>query len=154
MRRRDLILALTAAAIAGPAVASGHGGGGEGGSSPAGQNIDMAPMALPIVLDGRLVNYVFVQIRINLASAAAMDAFRAREPYLRDALIRAAHRTPFTLRSDLTRVDENRVRATLMPLAAAIAGPRAIASIVITSQTPRQRYGLPRPAGRGAAIVP
>jgi hypothetical protein len=151
MRRRDLLLALTTVAFAGTARASAP----SGGASPAGQNIDLAPVALPVVFNGRVVNYVFLNIRINLSPGADVARFRAREPYLRDALVRAAHRTPFTVPSDYTRINEARVRAVLMQQAGPIAGPRAIASIVFTSQMPRTHYGLPRPAAaRGAAIVP
>ncbi len=153
MRRRDLLLALTVSAIAGVAQASGPPAGG--GSTTAGQNIDLAPVALPVVANGRVVNYVFLNIRINLSPGADVARFRAREPYLRDALIRAGHRAPFTNPRDYTRIDEARVRAVLLQQAAAIAGPRAITSIVFTSQTPRSHYGLPRPAARsGAAIIP
>jgi hypothetical protein len=147
MRRREIFMVFTAAAFATQAMASEP-------ATTAGQNIDLAPLALPIVVDGRVVNYVFLNIRINLTSGSVMERFRTQEPYLRDTLIRAGHRTPFTLASDYSRIDQARVKAVLMQAATAIAGRGAIASIVITSEMPRQRYGLPHPAAAGPAIVP
>src|SRR5687767_7430079 len=96
MFRRALIAAALAAFT--PAAA-----GAAGGAPPpkdAGQYVDLLPVALPIVVDGRLVNYVFVYVRINLTSAALPNRVREREPHFRDALVRAGHRTPFTLPGD------------------------------------------------------
>jgi hypothetical protein len=102
-----------------------------------GQNVSMAPVALPIVVDGRLVNYVFVSIRIDLAPLANTTKLREKEPYFRDALVRAAHRTPFTLPSDLTKIDEVRLRAVMLHEAQAIAGAGAVRGVVILSQAPK-----------------
>jgi len=157
MRRRDLFTALGLAVLASPAFASGHGGGAT--PAPAANYLDIAPVGLPIVANGRLVNYVFVTVRINFASGANVTSMREKEPYFRDALVRLGHRTPFTRNDDYTRIDQPRLRAALLPLATAIAGRGNIASIVVMSETPRQRSGLPRPPGApqpraGRPIIP
>ena len=59
----------------------------------AGQYVELQPVGLPIVSGGRLVNYVFVYMRINLTSAANASRLREKEPFFRDAMVRAAHRT-------------------------------------------------------------
>ena len=59
------------------------------------------------------------------------------------ALIRSAHRTPFTLASDYTKIDEQRLTASLFREASAITGPGQIRSVVVTSQTPRRRISTP-----------
>ena len=138
MRRRYLLAVLPFAVLATAAAASEP-------HTTAGQNVDLSPMALPIVVDGRLVNYVFVNIRINLTATADIIALRAHEPYFRDILIRAGHRTPFTRADDYTRIDQARLKAVLMQAVVAFAGPRAVTSIVVVSETPRRRDGLPRP---------
>lgn len=107
-----------------------------------GQYVDLQPVGLPIVVRGRLVNYVFVNIRLNLTSKANTAKLREREPYFRDALVKAAHRTPFTLPGDLQKVDEAKLNATLMREAVAIAGPGAIRAITITSQAPQRRVTM------------
>ena len=98
---------------------------------------------MPIVVDGQLVNYVFVYIRLNLTSSANAARLREREPYFRDALVRAAHRTPFTLMSDYTKIDEAKLIPALYREASAITGPGQIRSVVVTSQQPRRRVATP-----------
>ena len=108
-----------------------------------GQYVDLQPVGLPIVARGQLVNYVFVYIRINLTSSANAAKQREREPYFRDALVRAAHRTPFTLATDWTKIDEGKLTTTLLREASAITGPGTIRSVVVTSQQPRRRVATP-----------
>lgn len=140
MRRRQILAALpfalaaTAASASEPAKKEGTG-----------QYVDLSPVALPIVLNNRLINYVFVSIRINLSASADATKMREKEPWFRDALVRAGHRTPFTKSTNYTVVDDARVKATLMREATAIVGARNLASVTITSQTPKQRSRLPRP---------
>lgn len=141
MRRRQILLALPFAFAAGAALASE-----EPKKDSGGQYVDLAPIALPIVVNGRLVNYVFCSLRINLTPSADAAKVRTKEPWFRDAIIRAGHRTPFTLATDYTKVDEVRLKATLLREAGAIAGARNILSVTLTSQMPKQRARLPRPA--------
>jgi hypothetical protein len=114
------------------------------GKGDVGQYVDLQPVGLPIVSKGRLVNYVFVYVRINLTSGANVSKWREKEPFFRDALVRAGHRTPFTHASDLSQVDVPRLTATLARDAGAIAGPGQIRSVVVTSQAPRRRMTVPR----------
>jgi hypothetical protein len=114
------------------------------GKSDVGQYVDLQPVGLPIVANGRLVNYVFVHIRLNLTSGANAAKLREREPMFRDALVRAGHRTPFTLASDYSKIDAPRLVATLSREAAVIAGPGQIGSVVVSSQEPRRRVSMPR----------
>lgn len=136
----SLTLAAASAQAAGPPPAK---------DKKVGQYVDLSPVALPVIVDRQLVNYVFVHARINLSASADSPKLREKEPYFRDALVRAAHRTPFTLASDFTKLDEAKLKAALMREAAAIAGPRNVASISILSQTPKQRTNVPRPKSGG-----
>lgn len=116
-----------------------------------GQYVDLASVALPIVVSGQLVNYVFVSVRVVLTSSANAGKLRALEPFFRDALVKAGHRTPFTNASDYASVDVPRLQATLLREAIAIAGRENVKAISVLSQTPKQRVGLPRPKGRPGA---
>jgi len=138
LHRRDLIAALPLALAAGSALAQ---------EKEAGQFVDLAPVAMPIVVGGRLVNYVFVYIRINLTPAANLAALRDKEPYFRDALVKLGHRTPFTRPDDYTKLDEARLKAALFQASVAIAGPGAIASIqILPGGGPMHpRTALPKP---------
>lgn len=140
MRRRQLITALPFVLAAGAAAASEPPKKESGG-----QYIDLSPVALPIVLNNRLINYVFVQVRINLSPSADAPKLREREPWFRDALVRAAHRTPFTNPRDFTIIDDVRMKATLLREAALITPARNLLSVTLISQTPKQRSRLPKP---------
>jgi len=114
-----------------------------------GQYVDLQPLAMPIVVHGELVNYVFVYVRLNLTSGANVTRLREKEPYFRDALVRAGHRTPFVVPSNYQKVDEARLTAAMMREATAIAGPGQVRSVVVTSQTPQRGVSQPKPAAPG-----
>jgi hypothetical protein len=141
LRRRTLLAALPIGLVAGSALAQ---------NNEAGQFVDLAPVAMPIVVDNHLVNYVFVYIRINLTPAANLPAMRDKEPYFRDALVKLGHRTPFTRPDDYTQLDVARLRASLYQAAVAIAGPGMIANIqILPGGGPMHRTGLPTPRAAG-----
>lgn len=138
MRRRDLI----AASAALPVFAAG----GEvlAGDAPAtgGAGISMAGVGLPVIAGGRLRNYVFVTLRLYLGGSATPESMRPKEAFLRDALVRAGHRTPFTVADDWTVIDARAMSASLMRSAAAIAGRGSVIRVEVVSQSPRRRTGL------------
>jgi len=135
MRRRDLIAATAAlSAVASTAVAEDAPTGG--------QSLSMPGVGLPIVAGGRLRNYVFVSLRLHLGGSATPETMRAKEAYLRDALVRAGHRTPFVVTDDWTRIDPAALSASLMRSAATIAGRGSVTRVEIVSQAPRRRIGV------------
>jgi hypothetical protein len=137
MLRRTLLAALPLVLAAGAASAE---------PKATGQYVDLSPVAMPVVIDGHLINYVFVYIRVNLTPSADALHLRDKEPYFRDALVRMGHRTPFSVRTDYTRLDEARLKAAFFQAAAAIAGPGTVASIeILPGGGPMRRTGLPKP---------
>jgi flagellar basal body-associated protein FliL len=80
-----------------------------------GQYIDVSAVALPVIVDGLVRNYVFVAIRVDLTSSANTSKLREKEPYFRDAVVRAAHRTPFNKPGDLNHIDETRLISDVKP---------------------------------------
>ncbi len=143
MLRRAFLFAavgLSAAPVAGQGAWAAAPKGKEGdGKGDVGQYVELQPVGLPVVLDRKLVNYIFVRIRINLTNTANAARLREKEPFFRDALVRTAPRTPFTLPSDLAAIDVAKLSAALKRDAATIAGPGQILSIEVTSQAPRRR---------------
>jgi hypothetical protein len=101
------------------------------------QYVAISPVALPVVVNNKVVNYVFVNVRIDLTASADSPRMREREPYFRDALVRAAHRTPFTLAGDYTKIDEARLKAAVMRDAVTIAGPNVIKGVQVLNQAPK-----------------
>ena len=107
-------------------------------------SVDLAPVGLPIVWDGRLVNYVFVTVKLPLAPRVDAAKARAREPFFRDALVRAAHRTPFVKPWDFTHVDRAALTRAMMGEAARLEGPGAVLGVEIVTEEPQRRSGLPQ----------
>jgi len=140
MLRHALIAAILL--TAGPAAAAG---GGSKAPKEIGQYVDISPVGLPIVANRQLANYVFVYVRINLTGGANASTWRQKEPYFRDALVRAAHRTPFSVSGDTQVIDTERLSASLMRDAVALTGPGVVRSVVVTSQSPRWRRKAPQP---------
>jgi hypothetical protein len=135
MRRRDLIAAsVVLSAVAPPALAE---------DAPASEaTLNMPGVGLPIITGGRLRNYVFVSLRLHLGGSATPQTMRTKEAFLRDALVRAGHRTPFVVADDWTRIDAAAVSASLMRSAATIAGRGSVTRVEIVSQAPRRRTGV------------
>ncbi|HEY0436581.1 MAG TPA: hypothetical protein VGC92_08080 [Phenylobacterium sp.] len=138
MLKRLLILAATSGLLAGSVQAE------EKPKPVVGQYVDLQPVAMPIVANGQLVNYVFVYVRVNLTGGADVTRIRTKEPFFRDALVREGHRTPFVVPGDWQKVDEAKLTAVMTRDAAAIAGPGAVSSVVVTSQAPQRRVIAPR----------
>ncbi|KQY95590.1 MULTISPECIES: hypothetical protein [unclassified Brevundimonas] len=138
MRRRDLI----AASAALPVLSAGS--DALAGERPAagGASISMPGVGLPIIAGGRLRNYVFVSLRLHLGGSATPESMRPKEAFLRDALVRAGHRTPFTVPDDWRVIDTAALSASLMRSAATIAGRGSVTRVEIVSQAPRRRTGV------------
>ena len=143
--RRPASVALLAAALATPAFA----GEGKGSTPPPEHYVDVSTVALPVVWRGQVVNYVFTNVRVNLQPRADATKLKEREPYLRDALVRAGHRTPFVRPWDFTHVDDRALAVALRPEAERILGAGQVVSVVVVQQTPRQTTGLPKAPAPG-----
>ena len=94
------------------------------GKTTSNQTIQMESVALPVIVNGALINYVFVSIRLELMPKADGAAVRAKEQFFRDDLVRTGHRAPFpfTRFDDYTKVDEAKVRAEILRAAQAFEG--------------------------------
>ena len=124
-------------------------------AKPVVDRLDLSKVGMPIVWRGRLVNYVFVAARLRLAPGRDGQALHAKEPYFRDALARAGHRTPFVDPSDLSRVDERVLDAALLREAQRIAGPGMVTGVEVLTQQPLRRLPRPRPeASASRPITP
>jgi hypothetical protein len=109
----------------------------------AAQTIALEAIALPVIVDGQLINYVFCSIRLDLYPNADGAKVRAKEEYFRDDLVRMGHRSPFTRKDDYTKVDEPRVRAEIMRIAPNLVGPGVIRSATIIKQSSQKLMTMP-----------
>jgi hypothetical protein len=142
---KRLLIRVVPLMILPPLLFGGAAVAGEEKSKAVGQYVDLQPVAMPIVVDGQLVNYVFVYVRVNLKTGADVIRIRDKEPFFRDALVRDAHRTPFTVPGDWGKIDEAKLVSALTRDAAAITGPGIVASVSVTSQSPQKNVMPPRP---------
>jgi hypothetical protein len=106
--------------------------------------VEVGPVALPIILEGKLRNYVFVTLRLHLADGVDPDYWNDREPYLRDALVRAAHRTPFVIPGEWMRLDVAALKRTMLAEATRIAGPRVFTWVEVIKTSPQRRATAPK----------
>ena len=139
MQRRALIQAgavLTAATLATAARAS------EKTAPPADAVVNMTGVGLPVIVDGRVRNYVFIVLKLHLGPGHTVEAVRAKEAYLRDALVKAGHRTPFVLPNTWVALDTAALSASLIRSASTLIGRGAVTRVEIVSQTPRRRTGM------------
>ncbi|WP_022698025.1 hypothetical protein [Euryhalocaulis caribicus] len=57
-----------------------------------GRGVEIPTLVVPVFEDGRLLNYVFVSVRLQVADGVDPWKVRGRTHYVRDAMIRAAHK--------------------------------------------------------------
>jgi hypothetical protein len=112
------------------------------GEEEAAASVNISGVGLPVIAEGRVRNYVFVSLRLHLGRGANAEAVRSKEAHFRDALVRAAHRTPFTVAQDWTRLNGQAMSASLLAAGTAIAGRGAVARVEIVAQSPRRRTGV------------
>ena len=129
------LLVLTAA----PAI------GAEEAPKPVDDTIKLSPVGLPIIVDGRVVNYVFVTVVVDLTASADALTLREKEPDFRDALVRDAHRTPFVIPGDYNHLDVVKLKAAFYKDVAAMIGARSIKGIEVQNQQAQHFIRPPRP---------
>ncbi|WP_426023283.1 hypothetical protein [Brevundimonas sp. PWP3-1b1] len=139
MDRRTLIAAGTAALTAAAATRAAASSDAPA-ASPA---LGIAGLGLPVIEGGRLRNYVFVSLRLELGAGKTVEQMRPKEAFFRDALVRAAHKRPFTVPGDWTRLDERALSAALVSAANTISGPGSVRRVEVIAQNPRRRTGMP-----------
>lgn len=99
MKRAIAAAMIASTLLAGLAVARAEehpkaGGSASGHSESSGdvsRSMDAPYLAVPVVRDGRLVNYLFVSLRIQISPRVDLWRTRERAQFLRDALVRASH---------------------------------------------------------------
>jgi len=115
----------------------------------------LEPVALPVVVDGKLLNYIFVTLKLELSPKSDGSAVRAKEQFLRDDLVRVGHRTPFTRSDDYNKVDEAKVKAEVLRASRGLVGQGVVMNVLVLRQVAQRNIappGITRPKAR--EIVP
>lgn len=135
------LLAGLANASGSPAKAKEKGEAEEGAQTSA-RSMDAPYLAVPVVRNGQLVNYLFVSIRIEIAQGVDLWRTREKAHFLRDYLVRASHANDLVDPSDSNALNE--VRALEVYRAAAIQalGENAVGPITIVATYSSQGSGI------------
>ena len=140
MRRREILsAALMTAASAVAATSAGASAPPSKKNETVGQYVDLSPLAIPSMEGRRLRNYIFVAVRVKLTPRADPQKLRDKEPWFRDAIVRAAHRAAFNMPGDFDRLDEARFKAMATAEAGRIAGAGLVAGVQFTTPPQPQR---------------
>jgi hypothetical protein len=136
---RGLVLAL-ALAVFGLTAAQAA----EAEKPSAAETIEVSNLAIPIVRNGRLENYLFATVGVELADGADWRKLRERAHIVRDSFIRAVHRADLAKPDDIFALNEAALNTLLTPEANAVLGAKSIKSLKIVQWTSLRARTLPR----------
>jgi hypothetical protein len=114
----------------------------EGGNQDSSRSMDAPYLAVPVVRDGQLVNYLFVSIRIEIANGVDLWRTRERAHFLRDALVRASHANDLADPNDNNTLNEARAIEVYRVAAVQALGERAVAGVSIVATYSSQGSGI------------
>jgi hypothetical protein len=151
MKRHAVARAIAAAMLAstllaGLANAAGHEESAnakeEEGEQLSSRSMDAPYLAVPVVRDGRLVNYLFVSIRIQISPNVDLWQTRERAQFLRDALVRASHANNLADPNDNNALNETRAIEVYRAAAVQALGDRAVVGVSIVATYSSQGSGI------------
>ncbi|MDX2237258.1 MAG: hypothetical protein NW203_06810 [Hyphomonadaceae bacterium] len=138
MRRAIAAALIASTLLAGLSAARAQPAAAEADADAA-RSMDAAYIAVPVVRDGRLVNYIFVSLRVDIAPGVDLWRTREKAHFLRDALVRAAHRTPMVSAADDDALDRPVALAAFRAAAQEALGARAVRGLsIVEVQSSRQ----------------
>lgn len=97
------------------------------------RTMDAPYLAVPVVRDGQLVNYLFVSIRIQISPSVDLWRTRERAHFLRDALVRASHAHDLSSPNNPNVLNEARAVQVYRAAAAAALGEQAVAGVTVVA---------------------
>ena len=99
----------------------------------AARSMDAPYLAVPVVRNGELVNYLFVSVRIEINQGVDLWHTREQAQFLRDALVRAAHANQLADANDVNQLDQAHAIAVFRATATQVLGARAVGRVSIIS---------------------
>lgn len=151
MKRYAVARAVAAAMIAstllaGLANASGPAGKEKSKGAEAEQatsrTMDAPYLAVPVVRNGQLANYLFVSLRIEIANGVDLWQTREQAHFLRDALVRASHAHDLADANDNNLLNEARALEVYRAAAIQALGERAVARVAVVATYSSQGSGI------------
>jgi len=104
------------------------------------RSVELGGLVFPVFnKTGKLENYLFVNARMLVADGKDPWKYREKAHFIRDAVIRAAHKTSFNIKGDTKKLDEKLAAAECLKAANAIIGePGALVSMTFTQIASQQ----------------
>jgi len=135
------LLAGLANASGSPAKEKGKAEEGEGEETSS-RSMDAPYLAVPVMRDGVLVNYLFVSIRVEVAQGVDLWQTREKAHFLRDALVRASHANDLSDPQNNNALNEARAIQVYRAAAAQALGAQAVAGVSIVATYSSQGSGI------------
>ena len=132
MTRRKLFFAVLALLAAAPPALSAppeHGDAVEGApdEKEVARSVELGGLVFPVFDEkGKLKNYIFVSARMLVAEGRDPWKYREKGHFIRDAVVRAAHKTSFNMKGDYTKLDEKTASAECLKVANAVIGEKDV----------------------------
>ncbi len=147
--KRAIIAAMIASTLlaglanaSGPAAKAKANSGEEGDAAATTRSMDAPYLAVPVVRDGQLVNYLFVSARIEVASGVDLWRTREKAHFLRDALVRASHSSDLTDPEDTNVLNEARAIEVYRAAAIQTLGEQAVGGVSIVASYSSRGSGI------------
>ncbi|MBU6371535.1 MAG: hypothetical protein KJS97_02320 [Alphaproteobacteria bacterium] len=125
------LASLAPLAVAPPAYAAG--GETKDAKPDAERFIEAEHIITPVLRNGRLTNYLFVTVRVDLPDQGDVWKLRARSHFLRDALLRATHRASLSDAKDERKLDQTAALAAFRAAAVETLGANGVKAVSITA---------------------
>lgn len=106
------------------------------------RSMDAPYLAVPVVREGVLANYLFVSIRVEIAPGVDLWRTRERAHILRDALVRASHANNLGDPNEPNALNQARAVEVYRAAAAAALGARAVGGVSIVAVYSSQGTGI------------
>lgn len=100
---------------------------------------DLTVMGLPVVVNDRIRNYIFVRLKLHLAAGHDPMSLREKDPHIRDSVIRMAHRQPFTIEGEANRLNGAAIAGHAMAAAIRLCGRGVVTRVETVDQQPQRR---------------
>jgi hypothetical protein len=82
------------------------------------RSVQLDGMVFPVFdAKGKLKNYLFVNARMLVGPGKDPWKYREKSHFIRDAVVRAAHRTSFAMKDDMNKLDEKLAAAECLKVA-------------------------------------
>lgn len=140
--RRDVIvsaslaaaMAPAAAAFAPPAGGADHGGGGTPSEAEVARSLELGGLVFPVFDEKlKLKNYLFISARMLVGPGKDVWKYRDQQHFIRDAILRAAHKTSFHAKGNFRKLDEKFAAAECVKVANQTVGePDALVQMTFT----------------------